>query len=96
MLGPSLPGFTDVDTSVDGRFYHMWARYESWNNLSFINTYLENVGQLLKESQSPRYRDVTLIYRKHIIQAPEEVATTGKMSVAESREWWLPREAWPD
>lgn len=92
LLGPNLPGFEEVDVLEDGRFYHLWGRYENWNEQSYINTYLEKVGSLLKQSQDPVYKDFKLIYRKHILLTPEEVAATGMMSTVKTREWWHPLE----
>ena len=95
-LGPILPGFRDADLLVDDRYYHLWVRFEFWNDMAYIQTYLENVGQLLKESEEPVYKDVTLIYRKHVIQSPDEIARTGQISKVVTREWWSPRDAWGD
>ncbi|MEZ5328464.1 MAG: hypothetical protein R3F19_25760 [Verrucomicrobiales bacterium] len=95
-LGAILPGFASTDNLADGRYYHFWARYELWNEMAYIQTYLENVGRLLKKSEDPYYKDVTLIYRKHIIQSPDEVARSGKISKVETREWWSPRDGWGD
>ena len=95
-LGPILPGFRDADLLVDERYYHLWARFEIWNDMAYIQTYLDHVGRLLKESEEPFYKDVTLIYSKHVIQSADEVARTGQISKLETREWWSPRDAWGD
>lgn len=95
-MGPVMPGFEDVDVLSDGRYYHLWGRYEFWNETSYIQTYLENMGRLLKKSEDPVYKDLKLIYRKHLIQPPESIAESGEISKVSIREWWLPRDAWKD
>ena len=95
-FGPVLPGLKNVDVLADGRFYPLWARFEFWNETNYINAYLENVGKLLKQSDDPVYRDATLIYRKHVIQSPDEIRSSGNVSRITKREWWLPRAAWTD
>lgn len=96
LLGPVLPQFQPVDLRRQGRFVLLWGRFEVWNDLAYINSYLEKVGRLLKASTDPVYQDVTLVYRKHLIQSPDEIARSGSIARIETREWWLPREAWKD
>ncbi|MGK0189310.1 MAG: hypothetical protein ACI9R3_005127 [Verrucomicrobiales bacterium] len=96
VLGPILPGFEIVDTLKDARYYQLWSRYEFWNETSYTRTYLENVGRLLKQSKDPVYKDVKLVYRKHLIKPLDDIANSGEISKVAIREWWLPRDAWPD
>ena len=93
-LGPVLPGFEEVDLFDTGRSYPLWGRFEFWNEGAYVESYLENVGNVLKQSEEPIYKDVTLIYRKHVIQPPDEIVSSGKVSEVSKKEWWLPRDAW--
>ena len=93
-LGAMLPDFSPVDVRRKGRHYHLWARYEFWNEQAYINTYLENAGALLKQSENPYYTDLTLVLRKHLIQDVEKIRETGEIASIETREFWLPRDAW--
>ena len=95
-LGAMFPGFSAVDVRHKGRHYHLWARYEFWNEQAYINTYLENAGTILKKSRDPYYVDLTLVIRKHLINKLEKIRETGEIATVDSREFWLPRDVWKD
>ena len=96
ILGAGLPGFYAFDLLDENRYYHLMARLEYWNEEEYVNRYLDHIGTLLKQSEDPRYLDVTLVYEKHIIQKLDAVRETGKIATVKRKEFWRPHDMWKD